>query len=175
MSVVNLGGLSVSKNSYRRARQIVENKQGGTKKTAADVLASLRQMKPGWTIDTSSSNWGPGVRNLEICSDILNRMAEDPDAMVKYKAFILDLEDLVPELEKWAQQNEGKSLDFKFVLDTDGTRAISMVKTLLGGEKRTTFELPNDGSSWAELINQKLAALNEGRAESADGSSSWLG
>ena len=175
MSVINLGGLSVSESSYRRARKIVEN--NNEKKTAKDVLASLRQMKPGWNIyDSASGNWGAGFRNLEICPRILNRMAEDPEAMVKYKALILDLEDAIPALEEWAEQNGGKSLEFRFMLDTNGTtKAKGIVRNLMGGEMSTTFNLSNDRLTWADLISQKIEALNEGRSEGADGSNSWLG
>jgi len=177
MSIVNVGGLSVSKNSYRRAREIVDNKPEGGKKTAADVLASIRQMKPGWNISTISDNWGPGVRNLQIGSGILERMAEDPEAMIRYKALILDLEELVPELEEWARQNEGSTLEFRITLDSDTTRAMAVVRTLLGSEMRTTVELPSNGTgtSWADLIRQKLDNLREGQAEDAYGERSWLG
>ena len=178
LSIVNLSGLSVSESSYRRARQIVENKQQqGGKKTADSVLASIRQMKPGWVVDTHSGNWRPGVRNLEISPNVLSRMAEDPEVMVKYKAMILDLEDLVPELEEWAQQNEGKSLEFKITLDANGmSKAVGIVRTLMGGEMRTTFELPNnERATWSDLIRQKLDSLVEGRAEDANGERSWVG
>ena len=174
MSVVNIAGLSVSESSYRRARQIVESKPEGGKRTAESVLASIRQMKPGWTIETDSSNWCDGVRNLEISTSILERMAEDPEAMIRYKALILDLEELVPTLEEWAQNNEGKTLEFGITLDAEGTRAMAIVRTLMGGEMRSEFELPSDGSSWVDLIRQKINAMNEGQVENADGERSWL-
>ena len=176
MSIVDLGGLSVSESAYRRARQIVESKPEGGRKSANDVLASLRQMMPGWNISTSSSNWGEGFRNIEIDSGILNRMAEDPETMIRYKALILDLEDTVPALEAWAQQNEGPPLNFGITIDANGnSRALAIVKTLMGSEMRTTFDLPNDRPSWAALISQKLEALIQGQAEDVDGSRSWLG
>jgi len=175
MSIINLGGLSVSESAYRRARKLVENKLEG-RKSANDVLASLRQMMPGWNISTSSSNWGEGFRNIEIDNATLNRMANDPEAMVRYKALILDLEDVVPALEEWAQYNKGQSLEFGFMLEANGTlRALGIVRTLLGGELRTLFDLPNDRPTWETLITQKLEALQQGRTEDADGSQSWMG
>jgi hypothetical protein len=175
LSIVNLGGLSVTENSYRRARNIVENRTEGGRQSANDVLASLRQMMPGWNISTSSSNWGEGFRNIEIDSATLNRMAEDPEEMIRYKALILDLEDAVPVLEEWAQQNEGQSLEFGIFLDENGARAVGIMRALLGGEMRTYFELPNDRPAWPEIIRQKLEALREGQAQDADGTRSWLG
>lgn len=173
MSMVNLNGLSVSESSYRRARQIVEKRPEGGRKSANDVLASLRQMMPGWNISTSSSNWGEGFRNIEISSSTLNRMAEDPEAMVRYKALILDLEDAVPAIEEWKQQNPGKSLEFGLSFEGNDTiRALAMVRTLLGGEYNTHFELPNDSPVWESLIRQKIDSLGTG--EDA-GSRSWLG
>ena len=176
MSIVNLNGLSVSENSLRRARKIVENKPQNGRKSIDDVLASLRQMKPGWNISMSSADWGEGFRNIEIGSGVLNRMAECSETMVRYKALILDLEDVVPELEEWAENNEGESLQFRIILDGNGiTKAEGLVRTLLGGEKRTTFELNTNANSWSSLIQQKLEALQQGRAENAEGERSWLG
>ena len=177
MSVINLNGLAVSKNSYQRARKIVDNKQEGANKTGKDVLNSLRKMMPGWTIETSSANWSEGFRNIEICEIILDRMANCPESMVRYKALIFDYEDMVPELEEWARQNEGKSLEFGITIDANGVaKAEAIVRTLMGGEVRTVFDLtPDDKPTWADLIRQKLDSLNEGQIEEADGSKSWVG
>ena len=180
MSIVNLKGLAVSENSYRRARQIVEEKQKpeGGRKSANEVLSSLRNMMPGWTITTNARDWGNGMRNIEISESILDRMAEDPEAMVRFKALILDLEDKVPELEEWAQQNYGRTLEFGITWDPDGssTRAMGIVRTLMGADIRTNFELSNsDTTTWADMIRQKLEALSEGQVQDADGSRSWIG
>lgn len=174
MSGVNLRGLTVSECSYRRARKIVDNKPWG-RKTVGDVLASLRKMKPGWNISSSSNNWDEGFRNIEIDVDVLKRMAEDPETMVRYKALILDLEDVVPKLEEWAEQNEGKALDFGIYLDQNGIlKAKGIVRTLMGGEISTVFELPDNRPTWTELIQQKLESLREGRVEDAAGKKSWM-
>ena len=177
MSVVNVGAFAVSQASYKRARSIVENRPAGTRKTANDVLASIREMKPGWTVSTTTADWGEGFRNLAICRNTLNRMAEDPEAMVRYKALILDLEDIVPKLEEWAKENPDgdKTLEFGISLDLDGNiRAMAIVRTLLGGETRSEFTLSSENKgTWADLISQKLSTLREGRAEEADGSQSW--
>ena len=176
MSIVSLGGLSVSESSYHKARKIVENKPAGVKKSADDVLASLRQMMPGWNISTSSSNWSEGFRNIEICSNILNRMAEDPDSMIRYKALILDLEDAIPALEELAEQKGGNALEFGIVIDPNGgIKAMGIIRTLMGEDIRTVFDLPTDQTSWQGLIQQKLDALRQGQVEEADGSRSWLG
>lgn len=176
MSVINLGGLAVTENSYRKARQLVEDRQGGGRKTANDVLASLREMKPGWTISTSSNDWGEGFRNIEISSNTLNRMANDPEMMIRYKAMILDLEEVVPELEEWKAENPGQSFEFGLAFGANGeTQAQAIVRTLMGGQIRTTFELPDDRPSWADLIEQKLESLRQGQTEDAYGETSWQG
>lgn len=179
MSIINLVGLSVSESSYRRARQIVESQPEGNRKSADDVLASLRQMMPGWNITTCASEWGSGSRNIEISQSILERMAEDPDAMIRYKALVLDLDEAAPALEEWKQQNPGKLLEFDLTMDENGIRALAIVRTLMGEEvSRTSFELSDDRPTWAELIRQKLEAIDEARGESpaepAEESRSWL-
>jgi hypothetical protein len=175
MSMVNLGGLSVTDSSYRRARQIVEDREHNGRKSASDVLASLRQMMPGWNISTSSSNWGEGARNIEISQNTLERMARDPEAMVRYKALVLDLEDAVPALEEWKAENPGSYLEFGLSFSEEGNSAIGLMRDMMGAETRTEFELPNDRQIWADLIMQKLEALNAGRSDDVqDGNYSWL-
>jgi len=179
LSIINLVGLSVTESSYRRARQIVENKPEVEERSAEDVLASLREMMPGWTITTCVSQWGSGGRNVEISQGILERMAEDPDVMARYKALLLDLEDAAPAIEEWQQQNPGKLLEFDLIMDGESVRAMAIVRTLMGEEvSRTSFELPDDRPTWAELFRQKIDSIDEARVESptapADESRSWL-
>ena len=175
MNTIRLGGLSVSESSYKKATAIVESKPQTGKMTTEDVLDSLRQMMPGWNISTSSDNWGEGFRNIEISRDILKEMAEDPAAMKKYKALLLDLEDTVPALEEWARQNEGQSIEFGITIDAGGNvTSLAVVRTLLGSEARTFFDLSDDKLSWSETVIQKLDALTKGDTDKADGSISWL-
>jgi len=175
MTTANIGGVPPHANPAVRTKQAVENKPEGGKKTVNDVLASLREMMPGWTISTSSADWGEGFRNIQIDREILQRMADDPREMEKYKSMILDLENAVPELEKWQQENPGQSLIFELFLDAEGkTTSLSIVKMLLGVETRTTFELSGDRLSWAELLSQKLEALNKGQVEDINGTRSWI-
>ena len=174
MSIINLTGLAVSESSYRRARQIVNDKPEG-RKTGADVLASLRAMMPGWTITTCESEWGTGGRNVEISQSLLERMAEDADAMVRYKALLLDLEVVAPEIEAWKQENPGQYLEFGLEIHQEGVRAMAMIRTLLGGETRTTFELTGESPTWGDLIRQKLNSLSEGQVYDAEGNRSWVG
>jgi hypothetical protein len=175
MSIVTLAGLTVSESSYRRARQIV-NEQRGERKSTAEVLSSLREMMPGWTITTSASQWGDGARNIEISERTLERMAEDPEVMVRYKALILDLDEAVPQLEEWKRANPGRYIEFGLQMDENGNyRGLAMVRTLLGGEATTTFELPTERSLWADLILQKLDSLAVGQVTDAEGNRSWVG
>jgi hypothetical protein len=175
MGMVRLGALNVTQASYNRAREIVDNKPKGEKKTAEDVLASLRKMKPGWTISTTSADWTKGVRNIEIDYDVLERMAEDPETMVKFKALILDLEDAVPALEEWLKENPGTSMTFAFDIAANGNlKAVALLRTLMGQEVRTAFELYDDKTTWSGMIKQKLDALAQGQVEDAEGNRSWV-
>jgi len=176
MSIMNLSGLSVTESSYRRARQIVDERPSGTRKSGSEVLASLRQMMPGWTITTSASQWGNGARNIEISERTLERMGEDPEAMVRYKALILDLDDAVPAIEEWKRENPGRYFEFGLMFDNDTVRGNGMVRTLLGGEAQETFDLTStDVSLWANLIRQKLDSLAVGQVTDTEGTRSWLG
>jgi len=173
MSTINLNGLQVSENSFNRARQIVENRGNSNRRlTTTDVLSSLREMMPGWNISTSSDNWGEGFRNIEIDNATLREMANDPEAMVRFKALILDFEEMVPTLEEWSAQNEGSTINLGFSIDEEGNaRVLSLVRTLLGEETSNTFDLPR-GSSWVDFMRQRL--LGDGQADSETGSRTWL-
>jgi len=175
MSIVNLAGLSVTEASFKRARRIVDEKPAGSVRTANDVLASLRKMMPGWTITTSSEEWTEGFRNIEIDPDILRQMAEDPDVMTAYKALILDIAETAPEIEAWGKQNAGQLLEFGVTLEADGSvTAMMIVRTLMGGEVSTTFNLPEDRGSWSDIIRERLDALAQGQVEDAYGTRSWI-
>ena len=175
MSSSNIGGLSTQANSPVNAKQPVDNKSSGGKKTVDDVLATLRELMPGWTISTTTADWGEGFRNIQIDKEILQRMADDPKEMEKYKAIILDLEQAASALEKWENDNPGQSIIFELSLNENGeVTAMSIVKTLLGTETRSVFELPEERSSLIEYIKQKIEALNQGQVEDAFGSKSWI-
>ena len=176
MSVVNLAGLKVSESSYRRARQIVNDRPQGTRKTSQEVLASLREMMPGWVITTCCSQWKDGARNIEISERTLQRMAEDPEAMVRYKALIFDIEESVPQLEALKRQHPGQYFEFGLFMDENGNyRGKAMMRNLLGGESTTIFDLPTDRSLWADMILQKLEGLSTGQVADFEGNRSWVG
>jgi hypothetical protein len=174
--MANVSGIFNPGSSLGKVAKAAPNKPEGGIKTAGDVLAYLREMMPGWTITTRASEWGEGVRNIEIDERILQKMADDPEAMVKFKALILDLEEAVPALEEWAAENEGKSLEFGFHIAANGQiQAIGIMRALLGGPPvRTVFELPEDKNTWLGFIQQKLDALAQGRVEDAEGNRSWV-
>jgi len=175
MAMTNINGLSALGSAPVRAKQNVENKPETGKKTVNDVLESLRKMMPGWTISTSTADWGEGFRNIQIDRDLLQEMADDPRAMEKYSALIRGFEDTVSELERWGQENPGQSIELGMSIDEMGNiTALAIVKTLLGIEKSTSFELPGDKSSWAEIIREKLDALSKGQVEDIYGSKSWI-
>ena len=175
MSISNISGSATQANSPVKAKQNVENKPTGGKKSVDDVLASLRELMPGWTISTSTADWGEGFRNIQIDRDILQRMADDPKEFEKYKAMILDLENVVDDLEQWGKDNPGQSIIFQLSLGADGkATSLSVVKTLLGVETRTVFDLPEDSKTWADIIRQRVEAFTQGQIEEADGSKSWL-
>ena len=175
MSISNISGSTTQANSPVKAKQNVENKSTGGKKSVDDVLASLRELMPGWTISTSTADWGEGFRNIQIDRDILQRMADDPKEFEKYKNMILDFENVVEDLEKWGQENPGQSIIFQLSLDSAGkATSLTIVKTLLGTETSSTFYLPEDSKTWADIIRQRVEAFTQGQIEEADGSKSWL-
>ena len=175
MTMANLEGALAPVSAPVKAKKVEGSKPEGGIKTADDVLEYLRNMMPGWTITTSSADWSEGFRNIEIDREILQSMADDPREMEKYKSLILALEKTIPELEKWGLENPGQSIEFGITMDAQGNAtALAVIKTLMGAEKRTSFDLPGDKSSWAEYIRQKLEALCQGRVEDANGTMSWI-
>jgi len=175
MTMANLSGLSTPGSSPVSTRKIDQNKPEGGKKTIDDVLASLREMMPGWTISTSTADWGEGFRNIQIDREILQQMADDPKAMEKYSALIRDFENSVSEVEKWGRENPGQSIEIGFSIDSKGNvAALAVVRTLMGVEKRTAFDLPQDRKTWADIIRDRLEALSKGQVDDATGSKSWI-
>ena len=175
MTMASLRGASAPESAPVRAKKADGSRPEGSIKTADDVLSYLREMMPGWTITTSSADWSEGFRNIEIDREILQLMADDPREMEKYKSLILALENTIPELEKWGLENPGQSIELGISLDAQGNvTALAVVRTLMGTEIRTSFDLPGDKSSWAEHIRQKLEALSQGKVEDANGTMSWI-
>jgi len=175
MTISNISGTPAQASSSVNAKQQVSGKPESGKRTVDDVLATLRELMPGWTISTTTADWGEGFRNLQIDPEILQRMADDPKEMEKYKALILDLENIVQDLEKFGRDNPGQSFLFEISLDESGSvTSMSIVKTLLGVEQRSTFNLPADSFSWADFIRQRLEELNQGQVEDATGAKSWV-
>jgi len=170
----NINGVSTHASSILRVKKAEETKSDSGKKTIDDVLEELREMMPGWVISSSTADWGEGFRNIQIDRDILQSMADDPRQMEKYKNLILDLKNSVPDLEKWTEDNPGKTLIFELTLDSKGKAAMSIVETLMGVEKRTAFGLPDDRTLWAELIRKKFDELGQGQIEDVNGNRSWI-
>ena len=175
MSTSNIGGSSVQASQSINSKQPVGSKHDGGKKSVDDVLNQLRELMPGWTISTSTADWGEGFRNIQIDRDILQRMADDPKEFEKYKTLIMGFENMVEDLEQWGRENPGQSIVFEISLDNiDGRTSMSIVKTLMGVETRTEFNLPEDRISWVDFIRQRVDALLQGQVEDASGSKSWV-
>ena len=175
MSMTNISGSQTQASSSVNSKQPVSSKSDGGKKSVDDVLAALREMMPGWTISTSTTDWGEGFRNIQIDREILQRMADDPKEMEKYKSLIMGFESMVEDLEKWGSENPGQSLVFSISLDSNGNvNSMSIVKTLLGVETRTEFDLPEERSSWADFIRQRVDDFLQGKVEEPGGSKSWV-
>jgi len=173
--MTNISGSPAQASSSVNSKQPVSNKNEGGKKTADDVLAALRELMPGWTISTSSKEWGEGFRNIQIDRDILQRMADDPKEFEKYKTLIQGFESMVDDLEKWGRENPGQSIVFEISFDNKGgVTSMAIVKTLMGVETRTEFDLPEDKQSWADIIRQRVDALLQGQVEDASGAKSWV-
>ena len=172
MSINNVSGASA--NSHANARKVGANSnQQSGRKTANDVLATLREMKPGWTISTCCSDWGAGARNIQIDVDVLERMANDPREMRRVKALMQEFEGAVSGIEDWKAQNPGQFLEIGVSLAAGGNaRALAAIKTLMGEGRSIEFDLPN-GASWMEIILQNLEALNQNEGDAANQSKCW--
>jgi len=172
--MTNISGSSAQANAVN-AKQPVSSKNEGGKKSVDDVLATLRDMMPGWTISSTTADWGPGHRNIQIDRDILQRMADDPKEFEKYKTLIMGFENMVDDMEKWSNENPGSSLVFQISLDNaGGVTSMSIIKTLMGVETRTEFELPSDVQSWIDIIRDRVDALMQGQVEDVTGAKSWV-
>ena len=166
-NISGLSGATAPANAYKapRTNQISQTQQTqmSEKKTADDVLASLREMMPGWTISTTTSDWGEGFKNIQIDREILDRMANDPAEMKRVSSMIQGFESAVPELEKWQEQNPGQSLVLSLMLDEHGnTTGTATIKTLLGAESNTTFD-PSE-PSWLENLMKQLNTPVQGQS-----------
>ena len=171
MSINGIGGAA---GAYTPIARTGANSQQGGRKTASDVLESLREMMPGWTISTSTADWGAGARNIQIDADILQRMAEDPREMERVKAMVREFESAVTYVEQWKEQNPGQALDIGLYLGANGNaRAVAALKMLSGETRTAAFDLPN-GVSWIDLIRENLEALQQGEPGDAEESRSWL-
>lgn len=136
--------------------------QTGGGKTAQDVLDMLREMMPGWVIATGNGDWQPGFRNIQIDHEILERMANDPAEMERVMDIISGFEELVPQLEQWAEENTGKSLILRFLIDDDGNlTGLASIRTLLGLEGSADFDLSGDRTLWIENMFEIVGVLTQ--------------
>jgi len=169
---VNINGSWVSPTSYQRARASVASMQeDGGRMSANDVLSSLQQMMPNWNISNNTSAFnGTGIRNIGIHPNVLRKMADDPEEMVRFKALVLDGEYTVPQHENWARQNGFEITGRGTIIDRDGNVS-SWVMGRGGGrgdERRSLLELPEeDRPSWTELMRQQLESLRENNENEA--------
>ena len=70
-SISSMGGSTTAANAFRANSTNQTSQTQNGRRTADDVLASLREMMPGWNISTSTADWGEGFRNIQIDRDIL--------------------------------------------------------------------------------------------------------
>ncbi|MCL2247714.1 MAG: DUF6033 family protein [Oscillospiraceae bacterium] len=160
-SISSMSGSATAANAFRANSTNQTSQAQNGRRTADDVLASLREMMPGWNISTSTADWGEGFRNIQIDRDILERMANDPAEMDRVTSMIREFESAVPELEQWQEQNPGQSLILSLMLDENGnTSATATIRTLLGAETSTTFD-PLE-PSWLENLMAQLSAPPQG-------------
>jgi len=143
------------------ASQVSGANQSGNM-TYQDVLATLRNMLPGWTISTTTADWGEGFRNIQIDRNLLERMAADPAEMERVMGIIRDFEELVPQLEQWAEQNPGQSFIMSFMLDADGNVAgLATIRTLLGVDNVTSIDLTGDSTTWLDSMREAIEAMTQ--------------
>ena len=131
--------------------------QASGQMTASDVLDKLRGMMPGWVIN---GDWQSGFRNIQIDQSVLERMASDPAEFERVMEIIRGFEELVPQLEQWAEQNPGKSLLLSFNTDEDGATSLiaRMIDSL--GNERSASAGSGDIASWRENLQQILESFS---------------
>lgn len=169
-SISGLGNAKLQMASLQKSTKANEASSG--KKTAQDVLQTLREKMPGWNISTTTADWGEGFRNIQIDKDILEKMANDPREMERVTNMLKEFEQAVPQLEQWQKENPDKSLIFNMTLDKSGNVAgMATLKTLLGAESNIEIDLSS--SSWSENLLQKLGGLTQGQLNPATQSRSW--
>ena len=185
MNKVNMNNFAASQISIQNAASqkakdakktgyVINEKLHG-KMTADDVLQSLRDMMPGWTITTDSKDWAEGTRNIEISQATLNKMAKNPKAMEKYKNLILNLKEVAPKMDEWTKEN-GKAFDLNIGFDSNGnTTASLLLKAMSGAESKAVLTLPNDNpSGWCDLIVQELNKMTLNMLNNPNSKRSWL-
>jgi len=173
-NVSGLAGVTANANAFKATHtNKTSQTQNNERRTADDVLASLREMMPGWNISTSTADWGEGFRNIQIDRDILERMANDPAEMERVTSMIREFESAVPELERWQEENPGQSLIINMMLDENGNTSMSAsIRTLLGVETSTPFDMSQP--SWLEDLMKQLGSMSQGHGATGDDQSrSW--
>jgi len=160
---VNIGGTWVTQASYQKARNMVASKQEGSGTSPNEVKASLQQAMQGWNFSTSMQGFnGSGLRNIAIHPGALRKAANDPEEMVRLKAFALDGEKANANLRQWEQATGLTLKSFGVIIDADGNMS-SWSKSInrTGAERRSLFDLPGR-PSWAELMRRHLESLRVG-------------
>ena len=143
--------------STTSSSNVSSTSQASGQMTTSDVLDKLRGMMPGWVIN---GDWQSGFRNIQIDQSVLERMASDPAEFDRVMEIIRGFEELVPELEKWAEQNPGKSLLLSFNTDEDGaTSLIARMRDLTGNVRSATVGA-GDIAAWRENLQQILESFS---------------
>ena len=181
MSNVNINGSWVSPASYQKARNLAASKAESGNTSARSILGSIRQMVPGLNISTNTEPFGSsGLNNLGIHPNVLRKMENDPEEMVRFKALILDVEEAFRHHDRLSQSQGMNVVARGLIIDADGnTSGWSIVQSANGGpDRRNVVDLNNnDGLSVFERMRLILEELAEKRAEreAEDSSRSWVG
>jgi hypothetical protein len=152
MNMVQINGQNHSKASYLRARQIVNNKPEGSIVTKNDVLASIKNIMPGWNVSAVAAPFqGNGPFNIAIHPDVLQRAANDPEALVELKTRVLDTFKFAAPLPAGAEARG-------VVIGADGGgRGWIRGKSGNGETQRAVTDLPrNRPEDWTEILLKKL-------------------
>ena len=90
MNTININGFWVSLDSYEQAKSIIESRNT-IEASMCDVLILIKKLMPDWNIATETKPFnGKGTRNAAIHLAVLQKMAEHPEEMLKYLAYLLD-------------------------------------------------------------------------------------
>ncbi len=139
------------------------DRAGGSSGLSGDsqaYLNSLKEKYPGVNITVADFKNGKqedaymlgsrGYNNIAVSSSIVEKMASDPVAAVKYEKVFAEMSGNSERIEKFARENNDEILSAGALIDKNGKVSYWMV-----GRSRDTME--NPGTVYKEKVQKQIA------------------